>query len=200
MKQTLVTFFVLENFKMTLPRSLRNYPKLVLLLVLVSLMVGCAAPAKRDNMSISAVERSQFSDDRFLSGTVSVGSVTGGKDTNPMWTSEIGSVEFEAALRDSLETARLFTNHALSEYELDATLIEIDQPMFGFTFDVVSTIEYTLRNKSSRATVLQETIVATGTASTGDAFAGVKRLRIANERSAQENIKRIIDRLYNWSE
>jgi hypothetical protein len=34
-------------------------------------------------------------------------------------------------------------------------------------------------------------------ADTGDALGGVKRLRLANERSAQENIKKIIDILYN---
>jgi hypothetical protein len=149
-------------------------------------------------MDIPATARSQYSADSFLTGKVSVGSVMGGQDTNPMWTSEIDNVEFEGALRSSLETAYLLGKHATAEYILDAELMEIDQPMFGFTFTVESKIRYTLRDKSSRQTVFEDVITANGTATTGDAFAGVKRLRIATERSAQENIKKMIDSLYAY--
>ena len=176
----------------------RSYFKLFLLLLLTLMMSGCATPAKVGSMSISAVERSQFMADRPLSGRVSVGTVTGGKDTNPMWTSEVGNIEFESALRDSLETARLLSSYALSEYELDAELLEVDQPLIGFTFTVKTEVLYTLKNKENRETVLQTTINADGTATTGDAFVGVKRLRLATEKSVQENIKRIIDVLYNF--
>jgi hypothetical protein len=147
-------------------------------------------------MDIPASDRSQYSPDHFLTGKVSVGSVIGGQDTNPLWTSEIDNVEFEGALRNSLETAYLLNSHAMAAYVLDAELIEIDQPMFGFTFTVESKIRYTLRDKSSSQTVMEQVITASGTATTGDAFAGVKRLRIATERSAQENIKKMISALY----
>lgn len=166
---------------------------------LVLLITACATPATREAMDIPASERSQYSPDHFLTGKVEVGSVMGGQDTNPMWTSEIDNVEFEGALRSSLETAYLLSAHATAEYVLDAELIEIDQPMFGFTFTVESKIRYTLRNKSSRQTVMENMITANGTATTGDAFAGVKRLRIATERSAQENIKKMIDALYVYN-
>jgi len=174
------------------------YARTLLLLATVVLLSACATPAKVDSMSISAVDRYQFQADRPLSDRVSVGTVTGGKDTNPMWTSEIGGVEFAAALRDSLETARLLNSNTVSEFELDAELLKVDQPMFGFTFNVDTEVRYTLRDKQTAEIVLQETIQATGTATTGDAFAGVKRLRIATEKSAQESIKRIVDLLYNF--
>lgn len=175
-----------------------NLYKIVVIVFLAILVGGCAAPASRDAMDISSTERSAYKTDKFLTGRVSVGGVIGGQDTNPAWTSEIGNEDFEAALRSSLETAYLLGGRASSEFILDAELIEIDQPMFGFTFTVTSKIRYTLRDAQSRETVLDEVILAEGTASTGDAFMGVKRLKIATERSAQENIQKIIDQLYQF--
>ena len=169
----------------------------IFLSLLAAVLAACAAPASRENMGISATDRVMYSADRALSQEISVGSVTGGKETNPMWTSEISSTDFAAALRDSLETARLLSTRAIAGYVLDADLIEVKQPFAGFSMTVHTTVQYTLRDASNREIAIQQTITADGTASTGDAFAGVKRLRIATERAAQENIKKIITILYN---
>jgi hypothetical protein len=173
-----------------------NFSRGLLIALITIIMIGCAAPASRDSMSISATERAQYSTDKPLSKSISVGQVSGGEETNPAWTSEIGNEEFAAALRDSLETSHLLNNQALSKYALDAILIEVDQPMFGFTMSVKTQVQYTLRDKVSDEIVIQETFSASGSATTGDAFVGTKRLKMATERSAQENIKRIIEVLY----
>ena len=78
-------------------------------------------------------------------------------------------------------------------------MIEVDQPLFGFTFTVTSKIRYVLRDAESREIVLDEVITANGTATMGEAFAGVTRLRIATEKSAKNNIEKIIDLLYRYS-
>jgi hypothetical protein len=75
---------------------------------------------------------------------------------------------------------------------VDANLQELNQPMFGFTFDVVSTVLYTVTGDGKQQ---QMPVTATGTASTSDAFVGMERLRIANERSIKENIKLFLQRL-----
>jgi len=175
--------------------SLFRTPLVVLITVA---MIGCAAPASRDNMSISSTERATYTTDRVLSNSISVGQVTGGEETNPAWTSEIDNESFAAALKDSLETSKLLNSETLSNYVLDAVLIEVDQPIMGFTLTVNTEVQYTLRHKDSQDIVLQQIFSATGSATTGDAFMAVKRLKIANERSAQENIKRIIDVLYHF--
>ncbi len=173
--------------------SIRN----LFIALMAIVMIGCATPASRDSMSISAIERTQYSSGKALSKSISVGHVSGGEKTNPAWTSEIGNEEFAAALKDSLETAHLLNNQVLSKYELDAILIEVNQPMFGFTMSVKTQVQYTLRDKTNGNIVMQETFSASGSATTGDAFVGTKRLKMASERSAQENIKRIIDVLYH---
>ena len=175
-----------------------KFVQLTVLICISMLLAACAAPASRDAMEVPSTIGAQYSQDNFLTRKVTVGTVTGGKETNPAWTSEIGNEEFAAALRNSLETAYLLVYHTDAQYILDAELVEIHQPIFGFTYTVKSRIRYTLQEAGSGKTVLQEEITADGTATTGDAFMGVKRLKIANERSAQENIKQLIDRLYEF--
>ena len=171
----------------------------ILATLLLPLLIGaCATPASRESMNISEADRVLYQEPQHLTEKIAVGEVKGGQDTNPAWTSEIGDLEFKGALEDSLRTSRLGNTFALSEYVLDAELLEVDQPAFGFTFTVTSTVHYKLTNKNTNQLVIDEVVVAEGTATTGDAFAGYKRLEMANERSAQENIKKIIDVLYRY--
>ncbi|MEE4217322.1 MAG: hypothetical protein V2I48_06920 [Xanthomonadales bacterium] len=174
-----------------------NFRAITLILVLLFL-TACAAPASREAMNISEADRVLYSDNHYLSEKVVVGTVSGGEDTNPAWTSEIGNVEFSGALSDSLQTARLLNNFALSEYVLNAELLEVDQPFFGLTLTVETKVHYQLLNKEGGAVLIDEVIIAEGTATTGDAFMGVKRLAMATERSAQESIKSMIDILYAY--
>lgn len=60
-------------------------------------------------------------------------------------------------------------------------------------FNVTTRIEYILYFENN---IKYQTIVtANGTATMNDAFVGTKRLRIANENSAKENIKNFIEEL-----
>ncbi len=64
--------------------------------------------------------------------------------------------------------------------------------MFGLTFDVVSTVNYKVYGEGVNKVF---PVVATGTATTSDAFVAITRLKIANEKSIQENIKAFIKQL-----
>ena len=56
-------------------------------------------------------------------------------------------------------------------------------------------MEYTLVEVATNKVILREVIRAPFTAGVGDAFAGVKRLRLANEGSARANIESFLKRL-----
>lgn len=79
-----------------------------------------------------------------------------------------------------------------AKYSIDANLQDLKQPVFGLTFDVVSTVLYTVTADGKQS---QFPVVATGTATTSDAFIGIERLRLANERSIRENIKTFLNML-----
>lgn len=73
-----------------------------------------------------------------------------------------------------------------------ATMRAIDHPIFGFDMTVTTTVHYDLRSIPEGALQTRE-IVARGTATVGDAFIGMERERIASERSAQDNIRKLLD-------
>lgn len=123
-----------------------------------------------------------------------VSEVQGGEETNPLWTSEIGDAEFQGALKQSLNNAGLLSQGD-APYSLRATLLRVDQPLFGLDFEVTSEVEYVLVDNSSDRELFRETLRTPYTAGIGDAFIGIKRLRLANEGSARENISALLKRL-----
>ena len=70
-----------------------------------------------------------------------------------------------------------------------------DQPMFGLNFEVTTHVRYILTDRESGNVVLNETVVAPYTATVGDAFVAIKRLRLANEGSGRKNIEGLLDLL-----
>nr|WP_282451737.1 hypothetical protein [Marinobacter koreensis] len=132
--------------------------------------------------------------DTALQSNVNVANVSGGEDTNPAWTSEIDNDAFAGALKQSLRKQGLLSGSG--RYQLEALLLEVDQPMFGLDFKVTTHVKYILTDrKNNGAVVLNETIVAPYTATVGDAFVAIKRLRLANEGSGKANIQNLLEKL-----
>jgi hypothetical protein len=61
---------------------------------------------------------------------------------------------------------------------------------------VTSHVNYLLTKRASGETILAETVKTPYTATTGDAFAAIKRVRLANEGSIRANIQTFLRRLY----
>ncbi len=159
--------------------------------VIVLTLFGCASGATKEGMTYMATTPVNFSD--ALQGQVAVDKVEGGKSTNPMWSSQISDEAFAGALRASLEALGLLSDDG--HFKLRVTLQEVDQPVFGFDMTVTTVVRYELIDARTSQRIFDETIEAKHTATTSDAFAGVKRLQLANEGSAKNNIAEFIDRL-----
>jgi hypothetical protein len=167
--------------------------KIIFSFVMLVVLSGCAAaPADKQAMMVKLNSASRIVKEE-QKGKFEVNFVTGGKATNPFWTSQVSNESFESALKDSLAAAGLASNDkANSLYKINADLVSLEQPMFGLTFDVVSTINYQVQGES---VVKNFPIKATGTATTSDAFVAITRLKIANEKSIQANIMEFIKQL-----
>ncbi len=166
--------------------------KSLLSVLAVVVLVGCATPATQQAMAIS-IQDLPGKKNPNLTSQVVVNNVTGGKETNPMWTSQVDAQSFKGALDKSIAMAGYTAADASkAKYSIDANLQDLKQPVFGLTFDVVSTVLYTVTADGKQS---QFPVIATGTATTSDAFIGIERLRLANERSIRENIKTFLNRL-----
>ena len=168
----------------------------LLCLSLFSLVLtGCASSAKIDGMTVDEAQARGNTYSSALQDNLQVKEVQGGEETNPLWTSEIGGVEFQGALEQSLGNAGLLSNDENAPYTLRAKLLRVDQPLFGLDFEVTSEVEYSLIDNASGQELFRETLRTPFTAGVGDAFIAVKRLRLANEGSARENIAALLKRL-----
>lgn len=161
----------------------------ILPLLLVGLLSACAQPARVGTMT---VQPATINIPNQLKGIVSVESVTGGKDTNPMWTSQVDKGSFKNALEQSLANFGLLSIADKSEVKIRAEIQELTQPLFGTSFSVTSRVDYTVETPT-KTRIFNVTEI--GTAHMSDAFYGVVRLQLANEKSINNNIKEFINRL-----
>lgn len=161
-------------------------------------MSGCATPANSGNMVVRAATATDLRNltPEALKTNIAVRDVTGGKETNPAWVSNIGSADFMTAIEESLRSVgMLAANKQAGKLQLVAHLEKVDQPFLGFDMTVTTTVAYTLIDRASGKTVWKQTLAAPYTAKLSDAFAGFERLRLANEGSVRENVTRLIQGL-----
>lgn len=150
------------------------------------LVAGCASPAQPTAMvatpDIGAVQKS-------ASGLGI--QVTGGQQTSSVGASQISNEDFGRALELSIGKAGLFAMVGQSNgarYQLNAYISRVSQPLVGFSMTVTLEVSYMLIDNQIHKTVWQKAITSEHTASPGEAFAGVTRLRLATEGAAQQNI------------
>ena len=172
----------------------------ILVLVVIQL-TGCATPASIEGMTVTGTAVTTAPANFALKNSVLIGNVSGGESTNPLWTSEVGGEEFRTALEESLNVGQLLApSDPDALYLLRATLLAVQQPLIGFNLTVNSTVRYALNRRSDGKQVWEQTVSADYTATVGESFLAVERLRLANEGSIRENLKALIDRLYQFSE
>ena len=153
---------------------------------------ACASAAKPEAITVlpSTISAAQPVDVGYHA--LHVVNVSGGSDTNPMWTSQVSTGDFKTALEASLAAAGYLGENS-SPMSVTATIIDLKQPMMGLDMSVTSQVRYSVLDASGRS-IFDETVAATGTAKMSEQFMGVERLRMANEYSVRENIKGFIER------
>ena len=159
------------------------------LLVILLLLGGCATGAKRENMVYAPYQSQSTSYGSELVSNISVTTVGGGTETNPMWVSQVSDAEFAQALMASLDIAGLLNLNQSGEYILEAHIVNIEQPLMGFDLTVTADIYYRLTDVVSSRLIYEKKLATTYTAVFSDALYGVTRLRLANEGAVRENIR-----------
>ena len=167
-----------------------NTFKLFFVIVVVGGLLGCATGAKMEGMTFQGDKKTY---PVALMANIDIDKVSGGQETNPAWTSEISDDAFLAALKESLMAQGLYNPDG--KLMLEAQLLNVDQPAFGFDLTVTTHIRYTLVNSVNNSTLFEETVVTPHTATVKDAFVAVTRLRLANEGSAKKNIESFLEKI-----
>lgn len=154
-------------------------------LVSSSMLAGCASPSTALGMTPKEINTTNK---HTQSVTLAVG---GGTETSSTGKSQISDTAFSDAISNAITSSKVFSSvikGSGGDTVLTVTIFNIDQPSFGFSFTVKMEAGWTLKRADSGAVIWQESIKSEHTATTSDAFAGVERLRLANEGAAKNNI------------
>jgi hypothetical protein len=161
----------------------------------VALLLGaCASGARPGAMTVAVVPERLVGDSSPAHQALSVGTVSGGSETNPLWKSKVSDADFRQALEQSLALHALLAREA-RRYVVNTQLLGLDQPFAGFDLTVTASVHYTLLSTADQSVKLDQTVTTPFTANFSDAFVAVERLRIANEGAMRENIKAFITQL-----
>lgn len=172
---------------------MRSISRNLCALVLAGLAAGCAQPSRTTAMVATAPAGAALPDDSVLKENVQVAQIAGGKETDPLWASQVSGDAFRQALTQSLRQRSILGDQS-APLSLNARLVSLDQPVIGFDMTVTSTVFYEITNAAGER-VFEKTVVAPFTATFSDSPLGVERLRMANEGSIRTNIQRFIDQL-----
>ena len=151
----------------------------------LALLASCATPASREGTAIT--ERAPG---KPIAGTVSV-ETRGGAETDGLASANIADADFKAAIESSIVKSSLFKSVVPGkggDYELSVVVSQLSKPLFGANFKVDMETGWSLVKAADKSVVMRKVIKSSHTATMGDAFAGVTRLRLAVEGAARNNI------------
>ncbi|WAC48583.1 hypothetical protein OVA03_01205 [Asticcacaulis sp. SL142] len=161
-------------------------------------LTGCASASKPGAMAVAVTPSTLIEQESVLKNAIAQATVIGGKDTNPLWVSNVSNADFAEALRQSLSANTMLATDT-ARFNLSAQLVELKQPFMGIDMTVTAKVQYTLTDAASGKTVWSKEIVTPYTAKMSDALMGVKRLQLANEGAIKTNIEQLIAELIKES-
>jgi hypothetical protein len=158
---------------------------------------GCASNATVEGMTLTELPKVAGANKKLFRA-LDVQEVKGGKETNPLWTSQISNTEFKQALEQSLTNAGFHSEASggKARYSLQVQLEKVEQPLFGLDMTVTTLIRYILTDTVKNRVIVNQEVTSSYTGTFQDAFYGVKRLRLANEGSARNSISQVVTLLH----
>ncbi len=169
--------------------------KSILLTVPLLLLSGCASNASVNQMIYRYQSQKSPVYKEFLQN-IGIKNVNGGRQTNPLLTSQVDNPGFEAALKDSLQYSKLYQKLSKAHYALNADLLALQQPVMGLDMTVVAVVRYKLTSLKHNKIIFDKVIRSRYTASFGDNLIGYIRLKDANEGAIRNNIGALIKYIY----
>ena len=168
---------------------MENYRKHVFLLLLLCMAIwlsGCASPASKDALIARGVPGVQH-----YQKTLAI-TTQGGYETTSIDGPNVSNTDFGQAIKESIIDNGLFTQvlqDNSSEYLLNVTIVNMSKPLFGANFTVTMEAAWSLSETSTKQYLMRKAIKSSHTATMGEAFAAVTRLRLALEGAVQKNIE-----------
>lgn len=153
------------------------------------LLTGCASVTQPTEMVADKFDVARKHDGKVAVTGSSLLDVNG---QTPM--AQVSGAGLQDAVIAAINQSKVFSQVVSkdgAEYLLTAQLISNDVPAFGITFTAKCEIAWTLSKKDGTS-VWRAALKSEGTATGGEAFAGVERARLARTRAVKDNISQAI--------
>lgn len=176
---------MMKQFKQAHILGIHPHSLAISIIVLFALG-GCATPASHESMIPT-----NFDIVKKHSATVNV-ATSGGRETESIGKSQISDEALAKALTEAITKSQTFSKVVQgneANYLLTVSIFSVEQPSFGLSYLVKMEVGWTLKQADTSKIVWQEAIKSEHMATPGDAFAAVKRLRLATEGAAKNNIE-----------
>lgn len=167
---------------------------LIALLISFSLsLAGCVAQkASYINMTPSTTSDDNVSTDKVLI----VANVKGGKETNPLMLSQIGDEDYHKAIVETLRKSKIFKEikqEGNGDYKLITQIISHEIKRGEEVMETLSVlfVNYKLVDLDSNKEIWKESVFSQYGAKISEEFVGYKRVKLAHEGSARENLKQL---------
>jgi len=165
-----------------------QYAKILVVLAIIGPgLAACATPAAMsvDNAAI-------INANPKYRNAMAVRSVTGGQVMNALTIMGVANEPFQAALESSLAANGYLARSGTPKYYIDAKIVNLDQPLIGLDLDVTASVSYEVSGAGAAATYPVRT---TARATFSDSPIAADRMRVANERAMQANIRQFLQGL-----
>ena len=171
---------------------LNNHIRLALVCATIVWLVGCASPANKQAL---VVDDTSYGVKYPYSVSIST---SGGGETSATGYTNIPNEDLASAIEESITKSGLFSSVIKgnsADYKLSVSLVSMSKPMFGFSFKIDMEMAWSLVNARTGDVVMRESIKSSYTATAGEAFAAVTRIRIAVEGATQNNIRQGLQKI-----
>jgi hypothetical protein len=165
-----------------------RYGKILVVLTLIA--PGLAACATQQAMTVDS--GAVVNSNPKYRNAIAVRSVSGGQMMNALTVMGVANEPLKAALESSLASNGYLAMSGNPRFYVDAEILNLDQPLIGLDMDVTAEVTYKISGAGAAATY---PIKTTARATFSDSPIGADRVRIANERAMQQNIKQFLQAL-----
>jgi hypothetical protein len=165
-----------------------RYGKILVVLGFIApALAACATPAAMtvDNGAV-------ISAGPKYRNAMAIRSVTGGQVMNALTIMGVANEPFQAALEGSLAANGFLARSGTPKFYIDVRIVNLDQPIIGLDLDVTANVSYEV---SGAGITLTYPVRTTARATFSDSPIAVDRMRIAHERTMQENIRQFLQAL-----
>ena len=164
-------------------------------MVAILALGACSQPSRAPQMTVHNVMTPALAADADLAENFAVGEVSGGRETDPLWTPQVSDGELREALERSLEHNGMRAAQAdFARYVVSARIVEFQRPALGLAMRVSPLVAYRVVDRADKDVIYGEELRTSYTVAFGESVLGAERLRLANEGAIRENIREFLNR------